>query len=153
MSVYVALQGDLNLTVRADRWWNGTSHKIAARIMDAANETVTQKSFVVDRQVLNVTFSCGVVNRAGRYRVQFSVGAAVVDEVPLQVVWPPIILQAPSEMSTYRSAFQVKIQWVHLKCYPPKTANISVSADVIHCGLRNTSCSFQWLQQVHRLRN
>jgi len=148
VSVYVALQGDLNLTVRADRWWNGTSHKIAARIMDAANETVTQKSFVVDRQVLNVTFSCGVVNRAGRYRVQFSVGAAVVDEVPLQVVWPPIILQAPSEMSTYRSAFQVKIQWVHLKCYPPKTANISVSADVIHCGLRNTSCSFQWLQQV-----
>jgi len=148
VDVYVALQGDLHLTIRAGAWWNGTSHKVVARVVDATNESLAQKSFIVSQQVANVTFNCGVINRAGHYRVQFTVGPTMVDELQLKVVWPPIILQAPSEMFNYRSAFQVKIQWVHLKCFPPTTANLSVSADVIHCGLRNTSCSFQWLQQV-----
>lgn len=148
MGVYVALQGDLNVTVRADRWWNDTGSEVVARVVDVGNRTVAEKSLIVNQQVANVIFGCGVIHRAGRYRVQFTIGDAVVDEVDVKVVWPPIILQAPSEMFSYRSAFQVKIQWVHLKCYPPPAAELNVSADVIHCGLRNTSCPFQWLQQV-----
>lgn len=53
-----------------------------------------------------------------------------------------MLVQAPSELVNYRTSFQVKIQWIHLKCYPPPEANITISAQVAHCGLRtNTSSS------------
>lgn len=125
---------------------NGESGVV--RIVDHFNRTVTQKPFTVDALVVNVTFSCGTVNRAGNYRIEFVIDRQSIDQVNVQAVWPPISLQAPSEMLNYRSPFSVKIQWIHLKCYPPASVNLIVRADVVHCGYRNSSCPLDWPEQI-----
>ena len=130
---YVALQGDLNLAV--DPWENLT----AARILNkASGQNVAEWKSKGDGG--NVTFPCGFVYRAGSYLVQLQYdNDRWIDQQELKVFWPPVLVQAPSELFNYRTSFQVKIQWIHLKCYPPAEANITINAQVVHCGRRNNS--------------
>lgn len=107
----------------------------------------------------NITFPCGVVNRAGTYSIQLQHNDDQwIDQQELRVSWPPMVVQAPSELVNYRTAFQVKIQWIHLKCYPPPEANITVIAQVVHCGLRgnssfSTNCTAPLVRSIQPVPN
>lgn len=135
---YVALQGDLSVPV--------TQENITrARISNAANgQSIAEwTSKDTGNDGGNITFPCGVVNRAGTYVLQLQYnGDQWIDHQELRVSWPPVLVQAPSELVNYRTAFNVKIQWIHLKCYPPVDANLTVLAQVVHCGLRDGNSSF-----------
>jgi hypothetical protein len=96
---------------------------------------------------VNATFPCGAVHRAGLYVIEsvYEYGSRssddnnkewLIDRRRLKVTWPPMVIQAPAELYNYRNAFQIKVQWVHLKCYPPPDANVTISAQLVHCGKR-----------------
>lgn len=92
----------------------------------------------------NLTLSCGLISRAGIYTVQFKYdqddgGDRWIDHQELRVSWPAMLVQAPSELVNYRTPFQVKIQWIHLKCHPPIEANVTIVAQVVYCGRRDNS--------------
>ena len=133
---YAALQGDLNVAV------DSRENLTAARVLNKANGLAVAewRSKAERDQEKNVTFPCGVVNRAGFYTVQLQHNDdRWIDHQELRVSWPPILVQAPEELVNYRTSFQVKIQWIHLKCYPPPDANITIVAQVVHCGRRVNS--------------
>jgi hypothetical protein len=116
----------------------------AARVLNKANGLAVaewRKNAGRDQEE-NVTFPCGAINRAGFYNVQLQHNEdRWIDHQELRVFWPPILVQAPEELVNYRAPFQVKIQWIHLKCYPPADANITINAQVVHCGRRSGSLS------------
>jgi hypothetical protein len=133
---YIALQGDLNVAV------DSRENLTGARVLNKANGSAVaewRRSADGDQEK-NVTFPCGVINRAGFYTVQLQHNDdRWIDHQELRVSWPPILVQAPEELVNYRTPFQVKIQWLHLKCYPPRDANITIIAQVVHCGRRGNS--------------
>ncbi|KAI9557406.1 hypothetical protein GHT06_017234 [Daphnia sinensis] len=137
---YIALQGGLNMAV------DSSQHLTGARILRKANGlTVAEwrKKNSTGRDEGNITFPCGAISRAGSYIVQLQYNDdRWIDRQALRVSWPPILVQAPSELVNYRTPFQVKIQWIHLKCYPSSDANITISAHVVHCGRRDGHSSF-----------
>ena len=102
------------------------------------NETLLQWRGSANQ--VNATFPCGAVHRAGLYVIEsvyeYDNKEWLIDRRQLKVTWPPMVVQAPSELYNYRNAFQIKVQWVHLKCYPPPDANVTISAQLVHCGRR-----------------
>ena len=106
------------------------------------NETVVSEWRGSADQV-NATFPCGVVHTAGEYAVEsvYQLGVGddkkwLTDRRKLRVQWPPMTVQAPAELVNYRNAIQVKVQWIYLKCYPPAEADLTVTAQLVHCGRR-----------------
>lgn len=130
---YVALQGDLNVAV------DPSENVTAARVLNkASGQNVAEWKSKGDGG--NVTFPCGSISRAGSYIVQLQQNNdRWIDQQELRVSWPPVLVQAPSELVNYRTSFQVKIQWIHLKCYPSVDANITINAQVVHCGRRSNN--------------
>lgn len=146
---YTALGGDLNVA-------DAPEDAIAARIVRSSDEaTVAEWQRTPGSE--NVTFPCGAVSRAGLYAIQLRKKADEqwIDYRELHVSWPPISVQAPAELFNYRSAFQVKIQWLHLKCYPSAEANVTVNAQVAHCGRKadahSANCSSPMVRSAQPL--
>lgn len=124
---------------------SSSEHLTGARVLNKASghNVAEWRNKGAGRDGGNVTFPCGVISRAGSYMVQLQHNDdRWIDQQELRVFWPPVLVQAPSELVNYRTSFQVKIQWIHLKCYPPVEANISISAQVVHCGRRGNNTSF-----------
>lgn len=123
-----------------------SQHLTGARILKKANGLAVaewRRNKGTGRDEGNITFPCGAISRAGSYIVQLQHNDdRWIDRQELRVFWPPILVQAPSELVNYRTPFQVKIQWIHLKCYPSSDANITISAQVVHCGRRSSHSSF-----------
>lgn len=94
---------------------------------------------------MNVSFPCGVVDRAGLYRFQLwnehPGDNQLITSRELSVRWPAMSLQVPSQLVNYRSEFAAKLEWTGLKCYPLRNSTLSLYASVVFCGQRNDSFS------------
>lgn len=115
----------------------------AVKILDTCNKTLAEWTSRHGDSVGNASFPCGVIHRAGQYRLflLLSNGTWIIDPRELKVVWPPVSVQTPSDLTAFRLPFQVKVNWIHLKCYPPLN-EVNVTAKLVHCGLNdyNNSC-------------
>lgn len=146
---YTALQGDLIFPV--------SRHIHAVQIVDPIkNRTVAEWFRRSERHVAtagtNATFPCGAIHLAGRYVVLLTGDDEWIDQRVLRVHWPPVSVQVPSELMAYRSPLQVKVHWVHLKCYPP--LNVNLTARLVHCGRnRDANCAVPFLRASQPVRD
>ena len=160
-SVYTVLEGDLNVEMRVDlnasrHYSDASRSSLVARILNRINETLVWKSVQWPQvgQPINCSFTCGVIDRAGLYRLQLWAededDHLLLYSTDLVARWPNIDIQVPTELMNYRADFVAKLEWARLKCYPLNNSSLSLRAQVIHCGYRNTTCSMQ--HQFNQIR-
>lgn len=149
---YTSLEGDLNISLGSvDNIDN--SSVIVARVLNYRNETIAQKeptdTALYGGGQLNVSFACGTIYTSGLHLVEVKINGRLYYSTQLEINWPKLSVEAPSELYNYRSAFHVKLGWLRLKCFP-KISNASLRADIVYCGFRNSTCSSNLAQKIRR---